>query len=84
MNRSTRILVTTAAMAGLYTGALAARTYAADDSAGTSTSTDSSKAAPHDCKGKNSCKGQGGCSAGDNGCKGKNSCSGKGGCKTSS
>ncbi len=51
MKSSTRIIVTTAAMAGLYAGALAARTYAADDSAGTSTSTDSSKAAPHDCKG---------------------------------
>jgi hypothetical protein len=36
----------------------------------------------HDCKGKNTCKGQGGCKTGDNGCKGKNSCSGKGGCKT--
>jgi hypothetical protein len=69
-------------MAGLYAGALAARTYAADDSAGTSTS--SSNPAPHDCKGKNSCKGQGNCSAGDNGCKGKNSCSGKGGCKSGS
>lgn len=38
------------------------------------------KAAKHDCKGMNSCKGQGGCKEGDNGCKGKNSCKGKGGC----
>ena len=29
---------------------------------------------------KHDCKGQGGCSTGDNGCKGKNSCKGKGGC----
>jgi hypothetical protein len=36
----------------------------------------------HDCKGKNDCKGQGGCNTGDQGCKGKNSCKGKGGCKT--
>lgn len=36
----------------------------------------------HSCKGKNDCKGQGGCSTGDNGCKGKNSCKGKGGCAT--
>jgi hypothetical protein len=36
----------------------------------------------HACKGQNSCKGQGGCSTGDQGCKGKNSCQGKGGCKT--
>ena len=36
----------------------------------------------HSCKGKNDCKGQGGCKSGDNGCKGKNSCKGKGGCAT--
>ncbi len=36
MKKSTRILVTTAAMAGLYAGALAARTYAADSTAGSS------------------------------------------------
>jgi hypothetical protein len=36
----------------------------------------------HSCKGKNDCKGQGGCSSSDNGCKGKNSCKGKGGCAT--
>jgi hypothetical protein len=83
MNKSTRFLVTTAAMAGLYAGALAARTYAADDQAG---SPDSSKSSTvkHDCKGKNSCKGQGGCNAGDNGCAGKNSCKGKGGCASKS
>jgi len=80
MKKSTRLIVTAAAMAGLYAGALAAHTYAADDNAG---STDTSKTpapAKHDCKGKNACKGQGNCSAGDNGCAGKNSCSGKGGC----
>ena len=38
------------------------------------------KAAKHECKGMNACKGQGGCKTGDNGCKGKNSCKGKGGC----
>ena len=36
----------------------------------------------HDCAGKNSCKGKGGCGRSDNGCKGKNSCKGKGGCAT--
>jgi len=40
------------------------------------------KEAAHDCAGKNSCKGKGGCKTGDSGCKGKNSCKGKGGCKT--
>jgi hypothetical protein len=39
------------------------------------------EAAPHDCAGKNECKGQGGCKSGDGGCAGKNSCKGKGGCK---
>ena len=45
---------------------------------------DTTQPASHDCKGKNSCKGQGGCKTGDQGCKGKNSCKGNGGCKTSS
>jgi len=36
----------------------------------------------HSCKGKNDCKGQGGCKTSDQGCKGKNSCKGKGGCAT--
>jgi hypothetical protein len=43
---------------------------------------DDSSTEKHDCKGKNSCKGNGGCSSSDNGCKGKNSCKGNGGCKT--
>ena len=30
MNKSTRLIITAAAMAGLYAGALAAKTYAAD------------------------------------------------------
>ena len=38
------------------------------------------KGETHDCAGKNSCKGKGGCKSGDNGCGGKNSCKGKGGC----
>ena len=40
--------------------------------------------AAHECKGKNACKGQGGCGVeGQNDCKGKNPCKGKGGCKVS-
>jgi hypothetical protein len=81
MNKSTRLIITAAAMAGLYAGALAAKTYAADDSAGQTAPKDDPKA-KHDCKGKNACKGFGGCKSSDNGCKGKNSCSGKGGCNT--
>ena len=78
MNKSTRLLVTAAALAGLYTGALATKSFAAEDKAGTPAK--SPDAAKHDCKGKNSCKGQGGCGTSDNGCKGKNSCKGHGGC----
>ena len=37
----------------------------------------------HVCKGRNQCKGQGGCGTGDGGCAGKNSCKGKGGCASS-
>ena len=82
MNKSTRLLLTTAALAGLYAGSLATRVLAADDKAGTPAAKDDAKKGKHDCKGKNSCKGQGGCKTGDNGCKAKNSCSGKGGCST--
>ena len=81
MNKSKRFIITAAAMAGLYAGALAARTYAADDTAGSSSDQTKKDAnTQHSCKGQNACKGQGGCSAGDNGCSGKNSCKGKGGC----
>ncbi|MGB8167885.1 MAG: hypothetical protein WCF18_10370 [Chthoniobacteraceae bacterium] len=38
------------------------------------------KGETHDCAGKNSCKGKGGCKTGDKGCAGKNTCKGKGGC----
>jgi len=69
-------------MAGLVAGTMA--------TTGCNTSKDDSGAAvsgaatdKHDCKGMNSCKGQGGCSSSDMSCKGKNSCKGKGGCKTS-
>ena len=78
MTKSTRLLITAAAIAGLYSGALVSKSFA--DDAGTPTAPkDASK---HDCKGKNACKGQGGCGASDNGCKGKNSCKGHGGCST--
>jgi len=81
MNKSTRLLITAAALSGLYAGALATKSAAATF-AGTTISDDSKAADKHDCKGKNSCKGQGGCGTSDNGCKGKNSCKGHGGCAT--
>lgn len=78
MKKSTRLLLTAAALAGLYSGSLATKAFA-EDKAGTPSS-DNKDASKHDCKGKNSCKGHGGCGSSDNGCKGKNSCKGKGGC----
>lgn len=68
-------------MAGLYSGALATKSFASVK-AGTQVSDTDKDKAKHDCKGKNACKGQGGCGTSDNGCKGKNSCKGNGGCST--
>ncbi len=82
MNKSTRLLITTAALAGLYAGSLAARAFAADDSKAGTPMKDDAKKGKHDCKGKNTCKGEGGCKTSDAGCKGKNTCAGKGGCST--
>ena len=79
MNKSTRLLITAAAITGLYAGSLTSRAFAHDDKAGTSAAKDDSKD-KSSCKGKNDCKGKGGCGSSDNGCKGKNSCKGKGGC----
>ena len=80
MNRTARTLILSAAMTGLVAGTALSMTGCSSNGAGTSAS--DSAMSKHDCKGMNSCKGQGGCSAGDMGCKGKNSCKGKGGCKT--
>ena len=90
MNKSTRFIITAAAMAGLYAGSLAIRAHAAD-TAGTPATKDATKdkssckgkdgcKGAASCKGHNDCAGKGGCKSGDNGCKGKNSCKGKGGC----
>ncbi len=95
MNKSSKTIITAAAITGLYLGALAAKSYAAD-AGSTAPSTEKSKDSckgkdgcngkkdgkAHDCKGKNECKGKGGCGSSDNGCKGKNSCKGKGGCSS--
>ena len=80
MNRTARTLILSAAMTGLVAGTALSITGCSSNNAGTSSSDSSMN--KHDCKGMNSCKGQGGCSAGDMGCKGKNSCKGKGGCKS--
>ena len=60
MNKSTRFIVTAAAMAGLYAGSMASRAYADDQAGSGDSSKDASKdAGKHDCKGQNDCKGQG-------------------------
>jgi len=85
MNKSTRLLITSAAIAGLYAGSLATKAFAADDKAGqTAPKSDTKKDAScgaHGCAGKNGCAGKGGCKTSDKGCKGKNTCKGKGGCE---
>ena len=55
MTKSTRFIVTAAALAGLYAGSMAVRAYADEQAGSGDQSKDSSK---HDCKGKNSCKGR--------------------------
>jgi len=89
MTKTTKALITSAAIAGLLAGSGAAvQASSVLSSAKSSFSTaqdkkdDSKVAEKHACKGQNSCKGKGGCKSGDNGCKGKNSCKGKGGCAT--
>ena len=82
MNKSTRLMITAAALAGLYSGTLATRAFGATEKKAGTADTAKKEAGKHDCKGKNACKGEGGCGSGDNGCKGKNSCKVKGGCST--
>ena len=74
MNRRKFTIALGTATAGLVAGSAL---FGADDD---TSKTKKTKMAKHDCAGKNSCKGQGGCKTGDNGCSGKNSCKGKGGC----
>jgi hypothetical protein len=77
MNKSTKMIVTAAALAGLYSGALALKARADDTSAGTPAAKDAGK--------QNSCNGKSGCNAGTtpakdagakNGCSSKSSCNG--------
>jgi hypothetical protein len=90
---STKLMLAAAAMGGLMAGAASHVSASITSSRSQSNLIGSSQAGAkggainldkHDCKGMNSCKGQGGCSTGDGGCKGKNSGKGKGGCKTES
>ena len=82
---TTKTILAGAAIAGILAGgalklnaAQVQKTEKAKDTAGLLA--DDKKGETHDCAGKNSCKGKGGCKSGDNKCAGKNSCKGKGGC----
>ncbi|MEQ1862382.1 MAG: hypothetical protein ABMA13_20890 [Chthoniobacteraceae bacterium] len=88
MNK-TKTLLAGAALAGIITGGFAAKSNAASNTGAPQFKTtasdagvlaDKDKGDTHDCAGKNSCKGKGGCKSGDKGCQGKNTCKGKGGC----
>jgi len=82
MTKSMRALVMGAALSGFLAGTTAMASEKPLDNTTSGKKADDKKVEKHACKGQNSCKGNGGCSAGDNGCKGKNSCQGKGGCAT--
>ena len=91
MTKTTKALITSAAIAGLLAGtgaAVQASTVLSTAKSSFSSLQEKEKKdetkvkEKHACKGQNSCKGNGGCKSGDNGCKGKNSCKGKGGCAT--
>jgi hypothetical protein len=83
MTRTARTLVISAAMAGLVAGSMAITgCSSSSDNSGKAAASSGAAMEKHDCKGLNTCKGQGGCQTGDMGCKGKNSCKGKGGCKS--
>jgi len=88
MTKSSRLIITAAAIAGLYAGALT--TAYAGEAPGQSTQTENKDKASckgkEGCKAKESCKGKEGCKAkesckGKEGCKAKESCKGKEGCK---
>ncbi len=91
MNNSVKAMLLAAAGTGLMSGTTAVQPASIPGQSGRTLSAAKlgelpmsfAQTAKHDCKGMNSCKGQGGCSTGDMGCKAKNSCKGKGGCKTS-
>jgi hypothetical protein len=79
--RSAKTLLACAALAGIVSGGIATKSFAAEKKgAAAEEKGEKAKCETHTCKGKNTCKGKGGCKSGDAGCAGKNSCKGKGGC----
>jgi hypothetical protein len=78
---TTKTLLAGAAVAGLITGSMSIRAFAAGEPTPARVLLQT-MVEKHACKGQNSCRGQGGCQSGDQGCKGRNTCKGKGGCAT--
>lgn len=83
MKRTTKNLIITAAIAGLLSGAGANVGVAAsgNDAKPGYLAEGKQTPKPHDCAGKNDCKGLGGCKSAKNDCKFKNDCKGQGACK---
>ncbi|MGA2534939.1 MAG: hypothetical protein ABSF53_02915 [Terracidiphilus sp.] len=77
-----KAMLLTAALSGLVGGTSVAAKAATNGTAKVSGTTaglmfasqDKTPPAKHSCKGKNDCKGTGGCSTSDQGCKGKGGC----------
>ncbi len=85
MTKRTKMMIASAAIAGLLTGSLpigASASNLPDGKAGIELAKKKEKNDKNACAGKNSCKGKGGCKTDKNECKGKNDCKGKGGCAT--
>jgi hypothetical protein len=85
--KNNKTLLAGAALAGIITGCLTAKAIAVStndtafrNSPQPGVLVTEERGETHACAGKNSCKGRGGCTTGDNGCVNKNSCKGKGGC----
>ena len=81
---TTKALLAGAAIAGIASGGFVANAATAlkaeKNGVAAGVLAEKEKGETHDCAGKNSCKGKGGCKSGDKGCAGKNTCKGKGGC----
>ena len=92
MKKSTKMIITAAALAGLYAGSFALRAHAEDTNAGTAAGKDDAKQNGCSANGKDTCKAKASCNGQDAGKtsdagkdagsadKAKSSCSGKDGC----
>jgi hypothetical protein len=81
MNRSTRLIITAAAISGLYAGSLATKSYGAPHHKADTKAGKVAFAKDDHKSDKSSCSGKDGCS-GKHDCKGQNACKGQGGCSS--